>query len=112
VSGAPDQVSNDEVPIPCLNATCSPQPSARTAAASPAASDEEVAIPHFPHGPALVILRFLPLLLNLVSCYGDANVPLPCPGVSCHSSSPYPPIVRPQPALQAGGRGQCPLRYG
>jgi hypothetical protein len=21
----------------------------------------------------------------------------------------FPPIVRPQPALQAGGRGQCPL---
>jgi hypothetical protein len=41
-------------------------------------------------------------------CYGDAEVPLPRPGVSCLSSSP--PIVRPQPALQAGGR--CPLGNG
>jgi hypothetical protein len=26
--------------------------------------------------------------------------------------STFPPIVRPQPAPQAGGRGQCPLGYG
>jgi hypothetical protein len=41
----------------------------------------------------------------LVSCYGDAEIPLPSLGVSCLSSSTSPPIVCPQPALQAGGRG-------
>jgi hypothetical protein len=40
----------------------------------------------------------------------DVRLPIPRPGVSCLSSSP--PIVRPQPALQAGGRRPCPLMYG
>jgi hypothetical protein len=40
----------------------------------------------------------------------DVGLPIPRPGVSCLSSSP--PIVRPQPALQAGGRRPCPLWYG
>jgi hypothetical protein len=79
-----------------LHVTSSPQPSACAAAPSPADSDYEVPIPRFSHRTALV------------SCYGDAEVPLPSPGVSCLSSSPSPPIVRPQPALQAGG----PLGYG
>jgi hypothetical protein len=33
------------------------------------------------------------------------------PDVSCLSSSPSSPIVRHQPALQAGGRGRCPLGF-
>jgi hypothetical protein len=53
VSGAHDQVSDDEVPIPCLHVTSLPQPLAR-AAASPAGSDDEVPIPPFSHHPALV----------------------------------------------------------
>jgi hypothetical protein len=58
-----------------------------------AASIEAYDFPRFSHRAALV------------SCYGDAEIPLLRPGVSCLSSSPAPPIVRPQPALQAGGRG-------
>jgi hypothetical protein len=96
----PDQISNDEVPIPRLHVTSSPQPSVYAAALMPADRDDEVPIPHFSHRTALH------------SCYGDAEVPLPHPGVSCLSSSPSPPTVRPQPALQAGGRGRCPLGYG
>jgi hypothetical protein len=61
-------------------------------------SADEVPIPHFPH------------CTDLVSCYGDAGVPLSHPGVPCLSSSLSPPTVRPQPALQAGGR--CLLAYG
>jgi hypothetical protein len=55
------------------------------------------------HISMVVFSMFQPLVL----CDGDAEV---CPGVSCLSSSP--PIVRPQPALQAGCRGKCPLGYG
>jgi hypothetical protein len=98
VSGAPDQINHDEIPIPRLHVTFPPQPSAHTAAPSPADSDDKAPIVHFSPRTALV------------TCYGDAEVPLPRPGVSCLSSSPSPPIVRPQPALQAGGRGRCPLR--
>jgi hypothetical protein len=64
---------------------------------SPADSIDEVPIPRLSHRTALV------------SCNGDAEVPLPRPAVSCLPSSPFPPIVSPQPALQAGG--QCPLGY-
>jgi hypothetical protein len=55
--------------------------------------DDKVPIPRFSQHTALVL------------CYGDAEVPLPHPGVSRLSSSPSPPIVLPQSALQAGGRG-------
>jgi hypothetical protein len=57
-----------------------------------------VPIPHFSHRTALV------------SCCGAAEVPFSRPGVSCLTSSPSPPILRPQPALQAGGR--CPPGCG
>jgi hypothetical protein len=67
----------------------SPQPSVHAAASSSAGSDDENPILRFSHHTALV------------SCYGDAEVPLPHPGVPCLSSSPFPPIVRPQPALAA-----------
>jgi hypothetical protein len=100
VSGPPDQISDDEVPIPPLNVTSPTQLSARAAAPSSADSDDEVPIQHFSHHTALV------------SCHGDAEVPLLRPSVSCLSSSPSPPIDRPQPALQAGGGSRCPLRYG
>jgi hypothetical protein len=76
--GAPNQISDDEVPIPGLYVTSPPQPSAHAATSSPAHSDDEVPIPRFSHGTVLV------------SCYGDAEVPLPCPRVSCLSSSPLP----------------------
>jgi hypothetical protein len=59
VSGAPSQVSNDQVPIPQLHVTCPLRPSA----------------PHFSHCSALL------------SCYGDAYVPLPCTCVSGRSYS-------------------------
>jgi hypothetical protein len=62
MSGTPDQISDDEVPIS--------QPSAHAAAPSPADSDDEVPIPHFSDQTALVscmvMLRFLacaPVLL-------------------------------------------------
>jgi hypothetical protein len=100
VSGTPNQISNDEVPIPHLRVTSPPQPSAHAAAPSPADSEDEDPIPRFSHPTAPV------------SCYGDAEVPHPGCGVSCLSSSPSPPIVRPQSALKAGGRGRCPLGYG
>jgi hypothetical protein len=89
VSGTPDQISDGEAPFPRLHVTSPPQPSAHAAAPSPADSDDEAPIPRFSHRTALV------------SCYGDAEVPLPHPGRSCRSSSPSPPIARPQPALQA-----------
>jgi hypothetical protein len=63
VSGAPNQVSDDEVPIPCLHVTSPLRPSACATAASPSDSDDEVPIPRFSHCPALV------------SCYRDAAVP-------------------------------------
>jgi hypothetical protein len=66
---------------------------------SPADSIDEVPIPRLSHRTALV------------SCSGDAEVPLLRPGVSCLSSSPFPSIVSPQSTLQAGGRGRCPLGY-
>jgi hypothetical protein len=91
---------DDEDPIPRLHVPSPPQPFAHAAAPSPAPSDDEVPIPRFSYCTALV------------SCYGDAEVLLPCLGVSCLSSSPSPPIVRPQPALQAGGHSRCPLGYG
>jgi hypothetical protein len=47
VSGPPDQISDDEVPVPPLNVTSPPQPSARAAAPSSADSDDEVPIQHF-----------------------------------------------------------------
>jgi hypothetical protein len=74
--------------------------SAHAAAPSPADSDDEVLIPRFSHCAALVL------------CDCAAEVSCPHPGVSCLSSSPSPPIARPQPALQAGGHGRCPLGYG
>jgi hypothetical protein len=91
VSGAPDQVSDDEVPIPLLLATSPPRPFARAAATSPAESDDEVPIPCFSHRT------------DLVSCYGDAEAPLPRPSVSHLSSYTSPPIVRlnPPPRLAA-----------
>jgi hypothetical protein len=93
VSGAVDQVNDDEVPIPLLRVTPPPEPSALAAAPSPADSDYEVPIRRFSHRTALFL------------CDGDAEVPLPHPSVSRLSSSILPPIVRPQSALQAGGRG-------
>jgi hypothetical protein len=97
---APDQASDDEAPIPCLLVTSPPRPSVHAAAPSPANSDDKVLIPHFSHRSALVL------------CDGDAEVSLPRPGVSCLSSSNSPPIVHPQRAPQAGGRGRFLLRYG
>jgi hypothetical protein len=91
VSGTPDQISDDEVPIPGLHVISPPQPSAYAAAPSPADSDDEVPIPCFSHR------------IVLVSCYGDVEVPLPRPGVLCLSSSPScspstcPAGWRPQP---------------
>jgi hypothetical protein len=54
MSGTLDQISDDEVPSPCLPATSPPQPSARAAATVPADSDDKVPIPHCSHRPALV----------------------------------------------------------
>jgi hypothetical protein len=85
MSGSPNQVSDDEVPIPRLHVTSPPRPSARAAATSPADSDDEVPIPCFSHRT------------DLVSCYGDAEAPLPRPSVSHLSSSTSPPIVRLNP---------------
>jgi hypothetical protein len=99
VSGTPDHISNDEVPVPRLHVTSPLQPSAHASAPSTADSEDEVPIPRFSHPTAPV------------SCYGDAEVPLPGCGVSCLSSSSSPPFVRPQAALKAGGRGRCPLGY-
>jgi hypothetical protein len=63
VSGAPSQISDDEVPIPLLHVTSLPQPSAHAAAPSPADSDDNVPILCFSHRTALVscmaMLRFL-----------------------------------------------------
>jgi hypothetical protein len=77
-SGAPDQVSDDEAPIPCLHVTPPPPPrhSARAAAVSPADSDDEVPIPRFSHHPALV------------SCCGSSPAP------KC-----FPPLKPPPPLL-------------
>jgi hypothetical protein len=63
VWGTPDQISDDEVPIPCLHVTSPSQPSAHAAAPSPADRDDEVPIPRFSHHTALV------------SCYSDAEIP-------------------------------------
>jgi hypothetical protein len=93
VSGTPDHISNDEIPIPRLHVTAPPQTSAHAAASSPADSNDVVPILRFSHRTALV------------SCCDYAEVPLPGPFVSCLTSSPSPLFVRPQPALQAGGRG-------
>jgi hypothetical protein len=100
ILGAPDQVSDDEVPIPHLHATPPSPPSARAAATLLADSDDEVPL-----------LRFSPRTA-LLSCCGDAVVPFPHPIICCLSSSASSPIVRPQPALQAGSLGRCPLGYG
>jgi hypothetical protein len=82
-----------------------PPPSSRSFCCSPQVSgtpdqisDDEVRIPRL-HG------TFLP------QPSAHAEVSLLRPGVSCLSSSPSPPIVHPQPALQAGGCGRCPLGY-
>jgi hypothetical protein len=85
VSGTPDQISDDEVPIPRLHAyaTFPPQLSAQAAVLSPADSDDKFLNPCFSHRAALVL------------CDGDDDVSLPRPGVSSLSSSPSPPIVRP-----------------
>jgi hypothetical protein len=45
VSGTPDQISNDKVPIPRLHDTFPPQPSAHAAASLPADRADEVPIP-------------------------------------------------------------------
>jgi hypothetical protein len=97
VSGAPDHVSDDEVPIPCLHVTLPPRPAARAAATSPANSDDEVPIPRFSHRPALL------------SRCGDAEVSLLPSSVSRFHSSTSPPI---QSAPQPGGRIRCPLGHG
>jgi hypothetical protein len=55
VFGAPDQVSDDEVPIICLHVASPPRPSACGAAASPAGSDGAVPIPRLFRRPALVL---------------------------------------------------------
>jgi hypothetical protein len=73
VSDAPDQGSDDEVPIPRLLTVLMKFP-------LPGSFNT----PLYFH-VMVVMMRFLP-------------------GVSCTSSSPYPPIVCPQPALQAIGR--------
>jgi hypothetical protein len=49
VSCTPEQISDDEVPIPHLHDTSPPQPSAHAAAPSPADSDDEVPIPRVSH---------------------------------------------------------------
>jgi hypothetical protein len=68
---------------------------ARAAATSLADSDDEVPI----------YFQYIQRGTALLSCYGDAEALLPRPSVSRLSSSTSPPIVRPQPAPQAGGRG-------
>jgi hypothetical protein len=55
VSGTPDQIRDDEVPIPRLHVTSPPQPSAPSAAPSPGDSDDEVSVPHFPNCSAFVL---------------------------------------------------------
>jgi hypothetical protein len=79
------------VPLP-------PRPSANAAADLPADSDDEVLSPRGTHHPppasfdgddALLSLSRLSRLYSFVSA----------------------PLVRPQPALQAGRRGRCPLGY-
>jgi hypothetical protein len=55
VSGAPGQISDDEVRIPRLYGTFPPQPSAHAAAPSTGDSDDEVLIPRFSHRAALVL---------------------------------------------------------
>jgi hypothetical protein len=62
VSGAPDQVSDDEFPIPCQHVIAPPRPSACNAATLPADSDDEVSILRFSRCTAVI------------SCYGDAAV--------------------------------------
>jgi hypothetical protein len=47
----------------------------------------------------------------LVSCHSNDGVLLTCPTFSCAPSISHP-FLRPQPALKAPGRGQCPLGYG
>jgi hypothetical protein len=98
VPGAPDRVSDDEGPIPCLHVTSSPRPSAH--AASPADSDDEVSIPRFSHHPSLVsvmvILRFLP-------CAPAFAPQLPLPLFA---------LNLPHRLASARGRGRCPLGYG
>jgi hypothetical protein len=71
VSGTPDQISDDEVHIPRLHGTFPPQPFAHAAAPSPANSDDEVLILRFSHRAAVVL------------CNDNAEVSLPCHGVSC-----------------------------
>jgi hypothetical protein len=71
----PDQVFNDAVSIPRLHVTTPLRPSARTAATSPADSDDEVPILHFS------------LCAALISCCGVAVIPLPRPSVSRRVSS-------------------------
>jgi hypothetical protein len=97
VSGTPDQISDDEGCIPRLHGTLPPQPSAH---ASPPALADKVLIPLFSHRAVLVLYD------------GDAEASLPRTGGPCLSSYPSPPIGQPQPALQAGGHGRCPLGYG
>jgi hypothetical protein len=97
VSGTPDQISDDEVPIPRLHVTSPPQPSARAAAPSPAGSDDEFPL----HGSHTVLLWFrIMVMLRFLS---RAPVFLAFP----------PPLLlfAPQPAVQAGCC-KCPLGYG
>jgi hypothetical protein len=75
MSGAPDQVSDDEVPIPHLHVTFPRSPSALAAATSPAVRDDEGPILRFSHHTALV------------SSYCDAEASPPCTSVSRLSSS-------------------------
>jgi hypothetical protein len=93
LSGAPDQVSDDEVPIPRLHVTATPRPSAYAAAISPADSDDDAPIP-------------------LLSLYCSDFMLCSSPAPQCFS-----PLLlhlhsywSPQPVPQAGGRG--PLGYG
>jgi hypothetical protein len=76
MSGAPDQVSDDEVPIPPLHVT---PLLARAAATLLADSGDAVPIPRFSRRTALL------------SCDGDATVPLRCP--SGFAFPPLPPLL-------------------
>jgi hypothetical protein len=65
VSGSLDQVSDDEVPIPCLHVASPPRPSAHVAAATPSDSDDEFSF----RVPPTVRLWFRVLvMLRFLSC--------------------------------------------
>jgi hypothetical protein len=73
VSDAPDQGSDDEVPILRL----------------------PTVLMKFPLPGSYNILLYIRVMVVMLRCL---------PGISCLSSSPYPPIICPQPVLQAIGR--------